>query len=100
MKYLMLIYQDEKQFAALTEPERQKLYSEYGQLRQELTTKGQFIGGSQINPTPTASNVRVRNGKELITDGPFAETQEQLGGYFLDEEPELGETLGISALNT
>lgn len=97
MKYLMLIYQDEKQFAALTEPERQKLYSEYGQLRQELTAKGQFIGGSQLHPTATASSVRVRNGKELITDGPFAETHEQLGGYFLIEAKDLDEALGIAA---
>ena len=97
MKYLMLIYQDEKQFAALTEPERQKLYSEYGQLRQELTTKGQFIGGSQLHPTATASSVRVRDGKELITDGPFAETHEQLGGYFLIEAKDLDEALGIAA---
>lgn len=97
MKYLMLIYQDEKQFAGMTEGDKQKLYSEFGQLRQELTTKGQFIGGSQLHPTSTASSVRVRDGKELIIDGPFAETHEQLGGYFLIEAKDLDEALGIAA---
>jgi hypothetical protein len=93
----MLIYQDEKQWAAMNEAEQQKVYAEYGQLRQDLTTKGQFIGGSQLHPTATASSVRIRDGKELITDGPFAETHEQLGGYFLIEAKDLDEALGIAA---
>ena len=97
MKYLLLIYQDEKQFAGLSESERQKLYAEYGQLRQELAAKGQFVGGSQLHPVATASSVRVRNGRELITDGPFAETHEQLGGYFLIEAKNLDEALRIAA---
>ncbi len=97
MKYLLLIYQDEKQWATLTEAERQKIYAEYGQLRQELVTSGQFVGGSQLHPVTTASSVRVRNGKEMVTDGPFAETHEQLGGYFLIEATDLDEALGIAA---
>ena len=97
MKYLLLIYQDEKQWATLTEAERQKIYAEYGQLRQELVTSGQFVGGSQLHPVTTASSVRVRNGKEMVTDGPFAETHEQLGGYFLIEAKDLDEALGIAA---
>jgi hypothetical protein len=97
MKYLLLIYQDEKQWATLTEAERQKIYAEYGQLRQELVTSGQFVGGSQLHPVTTASSVRVRNGKEMVTDGPFAETHEQLGGYFLVEAKDLDEALGIAA---
>ncbi len=97
MKYLLLIYQDEKQWATLTEAERQKMYAEYGQLRQELVTSGQFVGGSQLHPVTTASSVRVRNGKEMVTDGPFAETHEQLGGYFLVEAKDLDEALGIAA---
>jgi len=97
MKYLLMIYQDEKQWAGLSESERQKIYAEYGQLRQQLTASGQFIGGSQLQPIATASSVRVRDGKELITDGPFAETHEQLGGYFLIEAKNLDEALAIAA---
>ena len=97
MKYLLLIYQEEKQWAGLSEAERQKIYSEYGQLRHELTMNGQFVGGSQLHPAATASSVRVRNGKELVTDGPFAETHEQLGGYFLIEAKNLDEALRIAA---
>ncbi len=97
MKYLLLIYQDEKSWAGLSEAERQKIYGEYGQLRQELVTSGQFVGGSQLHPISTATSMRVRDGKALATDGPFAETKEQLGGYFLIEAKNLDEALGIAA---
>ena len=97
MKYLLLIYQNEKQWAAHTQDEVQKIYSEYGKLRQELTASGQWLGGSQLHPISTASSVRVRDGKQLITDGPFAETHEQLGGYFLVEAKNLDEALAIAA---
>jgi len=97
MKYLLLIYQNEKQWAAHSEAEVQKIYQEYGELRQELTASQQFIGGSQLQPIATASSVQVRDGKKLITDGPFAETHEQLGGYFLIEAKNLDEALAIAA---
>ena len=97
MKYLLLIYQNEKQWVGHSEGEVQKIYQEYGQLRQELTASGNFIGGSQLHPIATASSVRVRDGKPLITDGPFAETHEQLGGYFLVEAKNLDEALAIAA---
>jgi hypothetical protein len=97
MKYLLLIYLNEKQWAAHSETETQQIYSEYGQLRQELTAKGQFLGGSQLQPIATASSMRVRNGKELVTDGPFAETHEQLGGYFLIEAEDADAALKIAA---
>src|SRR5260370_18034429 len=97
MKYLLLIYQNEKEWAAHTEAETQKIYAEYGQLSQALTASGQFIGGSQLHPIATASSVRVRDGKEMITDGPFAETHEQLGGYLLIEAKNLREPLPIAA---
>jgi hypothetical protein len=97
LKYLLLIYQGEKQWAAHSEAERQKIYTEYRQLREELTERGQFVGGSQLHPITTASSVRVRDGKELITDGPFAETHEQLGGYFLIEVKNLNEAQAIAA---
>ena len=96
MKYLLLIYLNEKQWAAHSEAEVQKIYSEYGQLREDLIASGQFIGASRLQPIATASSVRVRDGKELITDGPFAETHEQLGGYFLIEAKNLDEAIGIA----
>src|SRR5260370_39318382 len=97
MKYLLLIYQNEKEWAAHTEAETQKMYAEYGQLSQALTASGQFIGGSQLHPIATASSVPGRDGKGLITDGPFAETHEQLCGYFLIEARNLDEALAIAA---
>jgi hypothetical protein len=97
MKYLLLIYQDEKQWAAHSDAEVQEIYKEYRQLRQELTASGKFLGGSQLHPVATASTVRVRDGKELVTDGPFAETHEQLGGYFLVEAQNLDEAVSIGA---
>jgi hypothetical protein len=81
MKYMLLIYQDEPSWDALSEAERQQIYLEYRKLRDELQTRGQFVTGSQLQPIATATSVRVRDGKELVTDGPFAETHEQLGGY-------------------
>jgi|SRR5215475_13689280 len=97
MKYLMLIYQNEKQWTAHSEGEIQNIYAEYGQLRQQLVASGNFVGGSQLHPIATASSVRVRDGKALITDGPFAETHEQLGGYFLVEAKNLDEALAIAS---
>ena len=97
MNYLLLIYHDEKAFAALTEDDRQALYLEFRQLREELTKRGVFLGGSQLKPTVTASSVRVRDGKPLITDGPFAETKEQLGGYFLIEAQDTAEANAVAA---
>jgi hypothetical protein len=97
MKYLMLIYQNEQSWAHLTEAERQQIYAEYGRLRDDLQSTGKFLAGSQLQPTSTATNVQVRDGKELVTDGPFAETHEQLGGYFLIEAKDLDEATAIAA---
>ena len=97
MKYLLLIYQDEPSWNALSEAERQQIYLEYRNLRDELQTRGQFVTGSQLQPIATATSVRVRDGKELVTDGPFAETHEQLGGYFLIEAKNLDEATSIAA---
>ena len=85
MKYLLLIYQDEKRWSAIEESEQQKIYAEFRKLRERLVSSGQFLGGSQLQLATTASSIRIRDGKELVTDGPFAETHEQLGGYFLVE---------------
>ena len=97
MKYMLLIYHDEPSWDAITETERQQVYLEFRNLRDELTTRGQFITGSQLQPISTATSVRVRDGKELVTDGPFAETHEQLGGYFLIEAANLDEATAIAA---
>jgi len=83
MKYLLLIYHEEAAWNAIKEPEREEIYREFRKLRERLISQGQYVDGSQLQPTTTASSVRIRNGKDLITDGPFAETREQLGGYFL-----------------
>src|SRR5215471_2081987 len=96
MKFILLIYQEERQFNAMSDAERQELYVEYGQLREELQAKGQFLAGSQLQPIGTAASVRLRGNKELVTDGPFAETHEQLGGYFLIEAESRNEAVAIA----
>ena len=97
MKYMLLIYHDEPSWNAVPENERQQIYLEYRKLRTDLESLGQFVTGSQLQPISTATSVRVRDGKELVTDGPFAETHEQLGGYFLIEAKNLDEATAIAA---
>jgi hypothetical protein len=97
MKYMLLIYHDEPSWDGISEAERQQVYLEYRKLRSDLESRGQFVTGSQLQPIATATTVRVRDGKELVTDGPFAETHEQLGGYFLIEAKDLDEATSIAA---
>ncbi|HEX6719849.1 MAG TPA: YciI family protein [Pyrinomonadaceae bacterium] len=97
MKYMLLIYHDEQSWNGVSEAERQDIYTEFRKLRGELQARGQFVTGSQLQPVTTATTVRVRDGKELVTDGPFAETHEQLGGYFLIEAENLDEATSIAA---
>jgi hypothetical protein len=97
MKYMLLIYHAEQQWGTLTEQERQNLYAEYGKFSEEIVASGHYISGSELHPVSTATSVRVRDGKELATDGPFAETKEQLGGYYLIEAKDLDEAIGIAA---
>lgn len=93
MKYMLLIYSDEN---AWTESEREKCYAESTRYTHELNEKGQFLGASPLHPVSTATSVRVREGKRLVTDGPFAETREQLGGYFLVSARDLDEAIEIA----
>src|SRR5690348_17975152 len=86
MQYLLLIYQKENEWESLTDDQRQNVYRDYRSLREDLVKKGNWIGGNQLQPVSTASTVRVSDNKPLITDGPFAETKEQLAGYFLIED--------------
>ena len=97
MKYMLSIYHNESEWSALTESERQEVYVEYRQLIQELRSNGQYLIGDQLQNTSAASSVRVRDGKPLVTDGPFAETREQLGGFFLIEAGSQEEANTIAA---
>ena len=97
MKYMLLIYLEESQWASLTEAERQQIYGEYRQFSEEIVASGQFLSGSELHPVSSATSVRVRDGKPLVTDGPFAETREQLGGYYLVEAKDLDEAIGLAA---
>lgn len=94
MKYLLLIYSDEQ---AWDEKERDHCYRESVELAQRLNSNGQYLAAAPLHPVSTATSVRVRDGKSLVTDGPFAETREQLGGYFLIEAANLDEAIGIAA---
>ena len=97
MKYMLLIYDQEQAWSKLSEDEKGKIYGEYRQLLDELKSKGQYLDGSQLHPTAAATSVRVRDGKQLVTDGPFAETREQLGGFFLVEAKDLDEAIALAA---
>lgn len=94
MKYMLLIYGEEQ---ALSETERQDCYAESTQLAKDIHARGQFVSANPLHPTAMATSVRMRDGKRLITDGPFAETREQLGGYFLVEAKNLDEAIAIAA---
>lgn len=94
MKYMLLIYINEK--GPMTEAERTQCYVDSAQYAQELHSKGQFLGASPLHPTSTATSIRMREGRQLVTDGPFAETREQLGGYFVVDAKDLDEALGIA----
>lgn len=94
MKYMLLIYGDEN---ALSPEERDRCYAESTQLAHELQAAGQFLATAPLHPTTMATSVRVREGKRVVLDGPFAETREQLGGYFLIEAADLDEALAVAA---
>jgi hypothetical protein len=94
MKYMLLIYMDEN---ALTEADREHCYEESAQLARDLDRSGRYLAAAPLQPTSTATSVRVRDGKPLVTDGAFAETREQLGGYFLVDAVDLDEAISIAA---
>lgn len=94
MKYLLLIYGSED---ALNEAERQDCYVQSSQVAQDLHASGKFLAANPLQSVATATSVRVRGGKRSVTDGPFAETREQLGGYFLVEANDLDEAVDIAA---
>ena|SRR5215469_5715502 len=96
MQYLLLIYTNESHYEALGEGEQKKITGGYMDLVKSMRANGQYVGGNRLDLTSTATTVRVREGKKLVTDGPFAETKEQLGGYFLVEANDLDEAIRVA----
>jgi hypothetical protein len=96
VKYLLLIYLDES-YEKRSLAERQQIYREHRELSDELTTSGKYLGGHPLQPPTTAASVRVREGKRLVTDGPFTETREHLGGYKLVDVKDIDEAIDIAA---
>jgi hypothetical protein len=97
MQYLLLIYRNEAELSKMTPEDRQKMSAEYGTYTQSIVQSGHFKAGDGLQPTTTATTVRVREGKTLTTDGPFAETREQLGGYYLVEAKDLDAAIALAA---
>ena len=93
MKYLLAIYADEEEWSGLGDEDRQAMYQEYAAVSEELARRGMMIDGAELRPTTAATTVRIRDGRTLVTDGPFAETKEQLGGYFVVECESLDEAI-------
>jgi hypothetical protein len=94
MKYMLLIYMAED---AMNPAEREQCYNDSTQLCHELQSRGQFVAASPLQPIATATSVRIREGKRMVTDGPFAETREQLGGFYVIEAKDLNEAISIAA---
>ncbi len=97
MKYLLLVHHNEEEFGRMSEATRKGLLAESIQLCHDLHAKGQYVHASPLQPTSTATSVRVRQGQATMTDGPFIETREQLAGYFLIDVADLDQALAIAA---
>jgi hypothetical protein len=97
MNYLLLVYTNEAEITGLGQSELKKLTDEYMEFTKSIVQAGHFKAGDRLKPVTAASTVRVRNGKAITTDGPFAETREQLGGYYLIEAKNLDEATAIAA---
>lgn len=97
MTYMLLIHEDEQAFQSLSEAERKAVYAAHHKFWEEISASGHFVGGHELQPTATATTVRVRNGTRLVTDGPFAEAREQLGGYYLVNAKDLDEAIALAA---
>jgi hypothetical protein len=97
MEYMLLIYGNEAERAGMSKEEGGRMYAEYGEFTKSIIASGNFKAGDPLASVKTATTVRVRDGKQLVTDGPFAETREQLGGYYLIEAKDLDEARAIAA---
>ncbi len=100
MKYALLIYADEKAWESVPHDQRHAIYEEYDKFANELVERGVMRGGDQLADSPAATTVRVRDGQQLVTDGPFAETKEQLGGFWVIRAADLDEALAWAAKAT
>ena len=96
MQYMCLIYDDENTWQNMPEDERNAAHAEYGTFTQARPARGPHVAGDALQPISTATSIRVRNGETLVTDGPFAETKEQLGGYYLIEAKDVDEALKVA----
>ncbi len=96
MEYLLLIYDNEADFEKMTEAEQGAMFQEFGRFTESIQKSGNYKAGKQLQPVATSTTVRVRNGKRTVTDGPFAETREQLGGFYWIEAKYLDEALAIA----
>ena len=97
MKYLCLIYADEKVWEKMPKAEQEQWYGEYFAFSEGIKQSGHYVGSNPLQPTRTATTVRVRNGKVSTTDGPFVETKEQLGGYYLIEARDLNDAIQVAS---
>ena len=97
MQYMLLIYGDQDSWKSRSEEENGQIYQAYMQFTKDLQDSGAMVAGDALEPTPTATTVRVRNEETLTTDGPFAETKEQLGGYYLIEAKDADEAIAVAA---
>ena len=97
MQYLMLIYDSEAGWEKMSPADQGKMYEEYGKFSSEVKAAGKYVAGHQLKPVATATTVRVRDGKRVTTDGPFAETKEQLGGFYMIDAKDLDEAIAIAA---
>jgi len=97
MQYMLLIYEDPAELARLSDGERQGIFPEYRQFTDSIAKSGNYRAGDPLEPVSAATTVRLRQGKRMVTDGPFAETKEHLGGYYLVEAKDLDEAIGIAA---
>jgi hypothetical protein len=97
MQYMLLIYGDEERWDSASQEDMQAIYAEYGRLSQELRERNAYVDGSELESASSATSVRVRDGETQVTDGPFAETKEVLGGYYLVEADSLDEAIEWAA---
>jgi len=97
MKYLCLIYSDESQYPKMPKSDVDMMLKGYGEFGDAIKKSGHYVTGDRLQPTATATTIRVRNGKTSTTDGPFAETKEQLGGFYIIKAKDLNEALMIGA---
>jgi hypothetical protein len=97
MQYICLIYSNEVDEASVTPEQMQQVMDEYNAFTKDVVDSGVYVSGEALHPTKTATTVRVRDGKIVTTDGPFAETKEQLGGYYVVNAKDLDEAIGIAA---